>query len=481
MSKPRVLVDLSLAHNKMGFSGIPQDARFLFDRLGMAENLDADGLVFSNSGSWHDGDLNSLESQANFVGSHLHAPVAHRSARVAGRINGRLGSALERLVMGRIGKGALYPLKKELREIIWREFLSGSIEANRRVENLKRNYMLSPLGLWTMVDAAYFGLSAVKMDTRGYDYVVFQDSRKIIVSPESQKVIRYHDGLPVFAADTMRNRITTKIHIRGIQSCADDSLFVCNSTSSVDDLHVICPKAAEKATVIPYFVPPTKPTEPTAEQLFEILTMRISPSTLPNDKSHPKGKLISDWFSLAKKGRLPRFIMTLSTIEPRKNIPALISAWQRLRDRQPDLRLLIAGKPGWEFEKSLAAIRPFVELGQIVHVEGVAQRELSRLYSAAACFVFPSFGEGFGLPPVEAMQCGCPVVVSDIPAHRYMAGDAALYCDPYDRGDIADKIEAALAPEKAKELREAGLKNAERYTIDAVLPQWETFFEKHKK
>jgi glycosyltransferase involved in cell wall biosynthesis len=79
------------------------------------------------------------------------------------------------------------------------------------------------------------------------------------------------------------------------------------------------------------------------------------------------------------------------------------------------------------------------------------------------------------------MQCGCPVVVSDIPAHRYMGGDAALYCDPYDRADIAKKIDQVLSGDVPNDLRERGYKNAQRFTEQALLPLWEELFESARK
>jgi glycosyltransferase involved in cell wall biosynthesis len=71
--------------------------------------------------------------------------------------------------------------------------------------------------------------------------------------------------------------------------------------------------------------------------------------------------------------------------------------------------------------------------------------ELKSLYAHATAFVFPSLYEGFGLPPLEAMICGCPVIVSDIPPHREVCGEAALYCNPHDIDDIAQKILSVMS------------------------------------
>lgn len=294
----------------------------------------------------------------------------------------------------------------------------------------------------------------------------------------------------------MMNEHFTKVHTRSVLRCASDSLFVCNSPSAVSDLGQISEKAAEKAVVIPYFVPQMKNVELGKAKLWELAATRVSPSTA--------GKLEPDtiarkWFGLASVGRktaeneetesnakrsgpvkTPSFIMSLATIEPRKNYQGLIRSWQKLRAATGrDVKLVIVGRPGWEFEPILREMRPYVAAGTLLHLEGLPQNELQIWYKAATCFAFPSYAEGFGLPPVEAMQCGCPVLVSDIPAHRYSAGDAALFCDPYDEDDIAAKLNQLTDPGRKGErtaMIERGYRNADRFTVANVLPLWEEFF-----
>ncbi|WP_242402425.1 glycosyltransferase [Komagataeibacter kakiaceti] len=97
----------------------------------------------------------------------------------------------------------------------------------------------------------------------------------------------------------------------------------------------------------------------------------------------------------------------------------------------------------------------------------VSDQELRALYGAAACFVFPSLYEGFGLPPVEAMACGCPVVAADIPVLHEICGPAALYADPLDPEAIARGVTYLLdTPAMAEDMRAAGLARAAGYTWD---------------
>ncbi len=135
------------------------------------------------------------------------------------------------------------------------------------------------------------------------------------------------------------------------------------------------------------------------------------------------------------------YILFVGTIEPRKNIPFLLQAYARMRDGWPrtaDLpRLVLAGKKGWLYENIFAVLEE-LDLGDnVVCTGGVAVDDLPALYTGALCFVMPSLYEGFGLPVLEAMSCGTPVVASNTSSLPEVAGDAALLVDPQDLVGLA--------------------------------------------
>ena len=161
------------------------------------------------------------------------------------------------------------------------------------------------------------------------------------------------------------------------------------------------------------------------------------------------------------------YVLSVSTLEPRKNLPALVSAFALLRRRRPELTLVLAGTAGWE-DRPLA--------GEGVRVLGfVPDEELARLYRGAAVFAYPSRFEGFGLPVAEALASGVPAVVSSHTSLDEASGGAALRADPEDAEAFADALEQAL--EVDDERRAAGLAHAARFTWracgEAVLAGYE--------
>jgi glycosyltransferase involved in cell wall biosynthesis len=168
---------------------------------------------------------------------------------------------------------------------------------------------------------------------------------------------------------------------------------------------------------------------------------------------------------LARYGIDRPYLLYVGGINARKNIARLFEAYARLRERHPGLALVIGGKRQWQTGEIDAAFQRFNLEGHVHFTGYVDDRDLPALYSAAEVFVFPSLYEGFGLPPLEAMACGAPVVTSNASSLPEVVGDAALTVDPYDVDGLAAAIERALTDEGLRaELRRRGLERAARFT-----------------
>jgi alpha-1,3-rhamnosyl/mannosyltransferase len=160
------------------------------------------------------------------------------------------------------------------------------------------------------------------------------------------------------------------------------------------------------------------------------------------------------------------FVLAVGTLEPRKNLPRLVGAFQRLpvalRERHT---LVVVGRPGWHREESMTAL---ASLGDRARVLGqVPDEVLADLYRRCAVFCFPSLGEGFGLPVLEAMAAGAPVVTSDRSSLPEVGGDAVEYVDPTRVESIAVGLELVLAdPAHARALGARGRERAREFSWD---------------
>jgi len=158
------------------------------------------------------------------------------------------------------------------------------------------------------------------------------------------------------------------------------------------------------------------------------------------------------------------FILTVGTLEPRKNHVGLLQAYSLLKGRHPH-RLVIAGGKGWLYEGIFQEVERLSLEERVFFLGYVPEEDLLALYNLADLFVFPSFYEGFGLPPLEAMACGTPVVTSNTSSLPEVVGDGALLVPPQEIEALAEAMEKALRdPSLWEELRSKGLERARRFS-----------------
>lgn len=160
------------------------------------------------------------------------------------------------------------------------------------------------------------------------------------------------------------------------------------------------------------------------------------------------------------------FILFVGTLSPRKNIPTLITVYEQLVVKAGmNPQLVIVGGKGWLYDDIFAAISNSSKASDIIHFNHVSDTELAHFYSAAGALVLPSYYEGFGLPPLEAMHCGCPVIVSSRSSLPEVVGSAGIKLDP---DDVEGWVEALTSVLDDSQLRErmivAGHDQARRFS-----------------
>lgn len=162
------------------------------------------------------------------------------------------------------------------------------------------------------------------------------------------------------------------------------------------------------------------------------------------------------------------FLLAVGTLEPRKNFQLIIESFASLSEKFPDLHLIIIGGKGWKYKHIFDTIHKF-HLQKKVHFTGyVPSNDLPGYYNLARAFIFPSLYEGFGIPLLEAMKCGCPVICSNTSSLPEVVEDAALLIDPHDTKSLSSAIEKLLLDENlAHTLREKGLRQSEKFSWPA--------------
>lgn len=171
-----------------------------------------------------------------------------------------------------------------------------------------------------------------------------------------------------------------------------------------------------------------------------------------------------------------KFVLAVSSNSPNKNFKSIIESMNRLAGK--DIECVIVGS----LNNSVFKNSSLSDSNNVKLTGYIKDEELKALYEHATCFIYPSFYEGFGLPPIEAMACGCPVVVSQTSSLPEVCGKYALYCNPYDVDDITKKITEVVDNERITEMRASNRQFAANYswfkTAGGLLTEIETLLDK---
>jgi glycosyltransferase involved in cell wall biosynthesis len=194
--------------------------------------------------------------------------------------------------------------------------------------------------------------------------------------------------------------------------------------------------------------------------------INVVPSGVNFQKYYPSSDenimKIKDKYSLETE-----YFLYLGTLEPRKNLVRLIKAYNKLRSEKNMPNLILAGRKGWFYEEIFECIHKLGLEKSVVYIGYVPDEDAAPLICGATIFLFPSLYEGFGMPPLEAMACGTPVITSNVSSLPEVVGDAALLVDPLNIDDIYEKMKMLVSNNSLrKELIKKGKARASFFSWD---------------
>jgi len=179
----------------------------------------------------------------------------------------------------------------------------------------------------------------------------------------------------------------------------------------------------------------------------------------PLKKDSPEVKSTLEKFNITKP-----YILSVATIEPRKNLEMVCRAFEQF-NTENKYQLVLAGKIGWQTSSILDLINNSSVAGDIIITGFVDDSDLSPLFSGAELFIFIALYEGFGLPVLEAMACGCPVLISDIPPLKEISNDTAIEVEPKNLGEIVSTLKSIMKDKKLKnDLKKKSLERSKQFT-----------------
>jgi glycosyltransferase involved in cell wall biosynthesis len=230
-------------------------------------------------------------------------------------------------------------------------------------------------------------------------------------------------------------------------------------------------RSVKEASMI---IVPSENTKNDILQLFHISEEKIIVVYLPVSEQFSPVKSEHDETMKRRYGLAEDFILFTGTMEPRKNIPFIISGFERLQKNHPDLQLVLAGKKGWLSDEIFKSMDRSPSRQKIKYLDFVSEDDLSSLYRSALCFVYPSIYEGYGLPVLEAMASGTPVITSKSSSLGEIAGDAALLIDPLQIDELVSAMEMIYSDQSLRNsLKTKGIDRVKQFSrknaVDKVL------------
>jgi len=499
--KIKVLLEMRPAFE--GFAGIPQEVRLLYRGLNKIESLTTEGMIQSSakvlSRGTKENSIFADKSETKRINRFSKAIIS-LSENPHATIKDAIYWFIARKMISTtlVLRGIFFNAKinltkfesKHFGDFVWRSMFSKTLPASDYDVVTKQDFWICSvpwqamhavgLNLLNFAENPYYAT----LNTKRFDVFIGQTPYPGRVSKNTAYVIRYHDAIPVFMPHTIPEKSKHQAtHFYALQdNIKHGAWFACVSEATRADLIRLFPAAEKKAVTIHNMV---------SHHYYNENSSRALISGIIRARLYEASGFLPAFFSMREKESFYsknlfkkeiRYLMMVSTIEPRKNHTRLLAAWEAIKaDIDPDIKLVIVGTLGWDNSAITSAFKPWIDRGELFMLNAVPAPDLRALYHHAAATVCPSLGEGFDFSGVEAMASGGVTIASDIPVHREIYDDAALYFDPYSTASLIKAIKAVLyddgAQEQRKQMVTDGQEVSKRYQPEVILPRWEQFID----
>lgn len=501
--KTKVLLEMRPALE--GYAGIPQETRLLFRGLRMIESVDVEGMLQTSHrilarGTKDSGFFWKKLTPARKINRYSRVIVSMAEKPYRNIIDIILDygekqlSATKLFLVTLLGIGKVKLTRFEsssFEDFTWRTLFSKTLPASDfdLVACVDHKICSTPWNTMHMVGLSSLNITDTpkypRLDTQGFDVFIGQTPYPAQVDKSTAMVIRYHDAIPVFMPHTIPEKSKHQAtHFYALMNnVKSGAWFACVSEATRQDLLRLFPEIADHAVTIHnmvsqnYFIEDSR-----SERVSQIIRSRL----------YEDSGFLPKFFSLKEKENFykralfinePKYLLMVSTIEPRKNHTRLLAAWEVIKSElDTDLKLVIVGTLGWDNSLITTSFKPWIERGDLFMLNAVPAPDLRVLYRHAIATVCPSLGEGFDFSGVESMRCGGITIASDIPVHLEVYEDAAEYFDPYSTMSLVKALKKVLyeadAPQVQERMRQRGDEVSSHYLPEQILPQWDQFLKR---
>jgi glycosyltransferase involved in cell wall biosynthesis len=331
------------------------------------------------------------------------------------------------------------------------------IKIKKRIESVKSNKTILN-GCFYFPDTLFRALSIIfpvpysKFFRKYSDLTHFFDF-VVPFGVRGKKILTVHDmSFFAYPKETrLRTKLLLKIYIK--MSCKRADKIVTVSEFSKKEIIKYLNISPDKIHVVPNGV--------NTEKYFPI-------------KNNDSIKSVKEKYSINNK-----YFLYLGTLEPRKNIVRLLEAYKKLKTSEDIPDLILAGKKGWLYRDIFECIHRLKLEKSVIYIGYLSDDDIVPIICGAIAFLFPSLYEGFGMPPLEAMACGTPVLTSNVSSLPEIVGDAALLVDPQNVDDIYEKLKMLVSNDDLRnKLIRRGLERASIFSWDNAAAKMMELYEK---